>query len=119
MRALTARVPVPAWMLTTLVLCSVLSLGVSLYAVHLSSGSQGVSAPLTLTNETEITVYTKTADGETVADPVTMPLWKYMQPQDFATASDLSSFKSAFEGDLSNHDLTFHLTHENIDGKKW
>ena len=61
----------------------------------------------------------ETADGTEVMPPRLVPLWSYVQSSDNAIASDALAFQHAFEVDLNVHDLTFHRTHEVIDGKEW
>lgn len=81
--------------------------------------SQATTQTVVLSDKMMITAHWEKPDGTQVLPPETMPLWKYIQDPDNANAKEVNDFKFAFEDDLHNHDLTFHLTHEFIDGKKW
>ncbi|MFA6167772.1 MAG: hypothetical protein WC700_14220 [Gemmatimonadaceae bacterium] len=48
-----------------------------------------------------------------------MPLWEAMRTVDANAANKDVELRSAIESDLHKHDATFHLTHEEIDGRTW
>jgi len=59
------------------------------------------------------------ADGTEALHPQEVALWEYVWLPIEQTRADEADFRTAFERDLHNDDLTFHLTHEEIDGKRW
>jgi hypothetical protein len=58
-------------------------------------------------------------ENQELMPPQTMQLWEYVEGGDSAVKRRLDAFEQAFEADLHNHDKTFHMTHELIDGKQW
>ena len=69
-----------------------------------------------LTNLSLIEVHYQSAGGNEVSAPETMPLWQYVEAR--RGGKDMA-LRWAIESDLHNGDPTFHLTHEEIDGKTW
>jgi len=69
-----------------------------------------------LTNLSLIEVHYQSSDGADVSAPETMPVWQYVEAQ--RGGKDMA-LRWAIESDLHNGDPTFHLTHEEIDGKTW
>jgi hypothetical protein len=72
-----------------------------------------------LDSKQSIIVRYETLDGKVVAQPTVEPLWLYIEGLGNSTAARQIAFETAFEEDLHAHDLTFHHTHEQIDGRKW